>query len=252
MRYIPLEPHAFECGYFSDRQALYEHYFVQEAGLEEREVMLACGYRAFGKYTFRPACVGCQACVPIRVPVRDFRPNKSQKRVLKRCSEVRLEVGEPLFTDEKLALYNTHRKRFPRLEAEQGEDNFRTAFYEPSVPSLEFCYYLEKQLIAVGIVHETPRALSSVYFTYLPDFGRLSLGTFSALQEIAFAASHGKRYFYLGYYIRDNHFMSYKRSFYPSEVLLNQLGWQPFRDWKGRYLMPDHLSFQPFPVITPH
>lgn len=249
MRYYPLESRPHPCGYFDDRQALFEHYLIDQTSPHEREILLACGFRAFGKYTFRPHCEGCQRCVPIRVPVRDFRPHKGQRRILRKAGDIRLTVGVPEYTEEKLAVYHAHSERFPRKEAPQAEREFRLSFYEPDVPTLEFCYYLKDRLIAVGIVHETPTALSSVYFTYLPDYGQYRLGTLSTLQEIAFAASHGKRYLYLGYYIRDNHFMSYKKSFYPNEVLLSSEGWRHFRDRKGKYLLDDSLAFQPFPVI---
>lgn len=250
MRLIPLEPRPFTCGYFDDRQATYEHYYMNDATLHERELLLAYGYRSFGRYTFRPQCGACQRCVPLRVLVRHFYPNKSQRRVLKKGQELRITVGPPEYNEEKLKIYLAHGQRFSRATEFSGEEEFRQSFYEPAVPTLEFCYYHEEQLVAVGIVHETPRALSSVYFTYLPDYGQLSLGTFSVLQEIAFAASHGKQYLYLGYYIRDNRFMRYKKSFYPSEVLPNEQGWVPFRDRRGGYFCPDELTFEPFPVFS--
>ncbi len=250
MRVVPLKESPHPCGYFDDRQALFEHYLVDQASESEREVLLATGYRAFGKYVFRPKCEGCQRCIPIRIPVRRFRLNKSQRRVAKKCAEVELTVGPPELTEEKYAIYCEHSERFPRKEGVQGFEDFRFSFYEPSVPTLEFCYYLEGRLIAVGIVHETALALSSVYFTYRLDYSHLSLGTFSVLKEIEFAAGHGKTYHYLGYYIRDNHFMAYKGSYYPSEVLLDARGWVPFRDGKGTYVRGDDLGFEPFAVFS--
>lgn len=248
LRVLSSQP--FPCGYFDDRLALYEHYLLESVSPEERNSLLACGYRAFGKYTFRPACHGCQACVPLRIPVQAFCLSKAQKRILKRGDSLSISIAPPHYTREKLEIYKDHSRRFPGKESTQGEEEFRLSFYEETVPTLEFCYRLEGKLIAVGIVHETPFALSSVYFTYRQSHSHLRLGTFSTLKEIEHAQHLGKRYLYLGYYIRDNHFMSYKKHFYPSEVLLGAAGWSAFRGPKGEYLKADELAFQPFPVIT--
>ena len=45
----------------------------------------------------------------------------------------------------------------------------------------------------------------------------MELGTFGAIKEIEFAASRGLKYYYLGYYIENNHSMSYKDRFHPNE-----------------------------------
>lgn len=236
MELIPLEMKPTPCGYFDDRQALFEHYLIESAEVREREALLAYGFRSFGKYTFRPQCQNCKRCIPLRIPVRFFHPHKKQRRVLKRAQELKLIVGEPEYTEEKLAIYRAHGQRFSQMEAASKEEEFRFSFYEPSVPTLEFTYYLGETLIAVGIVHETPIALSSVYFTYLPEYSHLSLGTYSILKEIEWAQTHGKHHLYLGYYIRENHFMSYKSHFYPSEILLDYRDWVPFRDPEGNYV----------------
>ena len=67
-------------------------------------------------------------------------------------------------------------------------------------------YYVEDELIAVGVIDILPESLSSVYFFYLPKFKKLSLGVFGALKEINFikhknASFKNFKYYYLGYYI---------------------------------------------------
>lgn len=249
MRFHSLKQTRHPCGYFDDRQALFEHYIVHQSNDQERELLLATGYRSFGKYLFRPHCGHCQRCVPLRVPVASFEPNKSQRRVLKKCTGVHLEVGTPQFSEEKFELYLDHQSRFPHQETPSSKEHFIFSFYDTEVPSLEFCYFMDNTLIAVGIVHETPTALSSVYFTYRNDVSHLSLGTYSVLKEIEFAREKGKTFLYLGYWIRDNHFMKYKGSFYPNEVLLGDEGWSAFRDAQGHYLLPSDITFSPFPIF---
>lgn len=46
-------------------------------------------------------------------------------------------------------------------------------------------YYVDDQLIAVGVLDILPKCVSSVYLMYDPDYAFLSLGTYTALREIA-------------------------------------------------------------------
>ncbi len=247
MRLIPLELTSFRCGYFKDRDATYDHYFVIEASDAERQFLLDSGYRAFGKYYFRPCCDGCHLCVPLRVPVGSFHPSKSQRRVWNRCSEVRVEVGIPCYTDEKYGIYCNHLARFQMERRPGPPEEFQHSFYDPDFPALEFCYYLKDELIAVGIVHETETSLSSVYFYYKLEYSQLSLGTFGVLKELEYARLNAKLYLYLGYWIRDNRFMRYKAEFRPNEVLDSKGTWQVFRDAKGSYLGDENCIFNPPP-----
>jgi len=73
----------------------------------------------------------------------------------------------------------------------------------PGYGSFHQKYYLDGHLLAVGVIDILPHCVSSVYFLYDPDFSFLTLGVFSALQEISFAVSLSKiqpslNYYYLG------------------------------------------------------
>lgn len=83
---------------------------------------------------------------------------------------------------------------------------------------------LDGRLIAVGVVDVLPKALSSKYFFWDPDFASLSLGKVASLQEIAWvqeahAGCPSLRYYYLGYYLHNCHRMRYKAEFEPSDLL---------------------------------
>jgi len=82
-------------------------------------------------------------------------------------------------------------------------------------------YYIDKKLVAVGVIDILPTALSSVYFFYDPDYMSLTLGTFGALREIAFVRNLHTRYnnlmyYYMGFYIHSCTKMRYKGCFSPS------------------------------------
>ena len=107
LRFYVAHPH--ECAYLPEREAtmvLADPKFPKSTAIYS--VLIANGFRRSGEMVYRPMCEGCQACVPVRVPVRGFRPRRSQRRAWQRNQD--LEVGvlpEPL-TDETYALYRRY------------------------------------------------------------------------------------------------------------------------------------------------
>ena len=85
-------------------------------------------------------------------------------------------------------------------------------------------YRVDGRLIAVGVVDILPACLSSAYFFYEPELQHLSLGIWSALQEIRwvqrFSSAHPAcRFYYLGLYVHPCLKMRYKATFQPSQLL---------------------------------
>jgi arginine-tRNA-protein transferase len=85
-------------------------------------------------------------------------------------------------------------------------------------------YWIDGRLIAVGVIDVLPRALSSKYLFWDPDYGSLSLGKLASIQEIAWikeahASCPSLKYYYLGYYLNTCHRMRYKAEFGPSDLL---------------------------------
>ncbi|XP_033741170.1 arginyl-tRNA--protein transferase 1-like isoform X1 [Pecten maximus] len=85
-------------------------------------------------------------------------------------------------------------------------------------------YILDGKIIAVGVVDILPYCVSSVYLYYHPDYDFLSLGTYTALREIAFVQELNKKapdliYYYMGYYIHSCPKMKYKGQYFPSFLL---------------------------------
>ncbi|XP_011149237.1 arginyl-tRNA--protein transferase 1 isoform X3 [Harpegnathos saltator] len=85
-------------------------------------------------------------------------------------------------------------------------------------------YWLNNELIAVGVIDILPSCVSSVYFFYDPAYGQLSLGTFSSLREVYLTRQLSKvapalKYYYMGFYIHTCPKMRYKARMRPSKLL---------------------------------
>src|SRR5262245_56170456 len=182
------------------------------------------GFRRFGMILFRPACEGCQACVPIRVPVDRFRPTKGQRRVMRRNRDVQVEIGQPAVDAERLEVYHAfHEKRSARVGWKRQEidaEEYNRTFLQNIVATVELRYRVAGRLAAVAYIDLSPEAVNSIYCFHHPDFRRRSLGTFDVLMQIELARRSGRAHLYLGYHVADCRSMAYKASFRPAEVLV--------------------------------
>jgi arginine-tRNA-protein transferase len=209
------------CHYLPDREWRFKYFFASELNGEELNVLLSRGWRKFGFYYFRPFCDGCDECVPIRVPVELYRPSGNQKNIIRKNKDVFVRFGELQFSEEIYSIYEAHSR--VRFGTESSLDEFTMNFYTRSCPALQSEYYIDGKLAGVGFLDKTDEALSSVYYIFHPDYSSRSLGTFSAIREIAYARELGMKYYYLGYYIRGCGRMKYKNRFRPYELF----------DWNG-------------------
>jgi len=199
---------------------------LTEVSPAETEAMVERGWRRFGPEYFRPICRGCNECVSLRVAVKDFRITKSQRRVVRRCAEVAVQIGAPRVDEERVGLY---RKWHAAREAACGwhenpldEEGYRRQFCFPQECGREMTYRLDGRLVGVGIIDEMPRSLSSTYFFFDPEVGKLSLGVYSALCEISLATQLGKDHVYFGYRVSGCKSLMYKSGFRPYEVLIGR------------------------------
>jgi arginine-tRNA-protein transferase len=178
------------------------------------------GFRRSGEHLYIPYCRNCSACVPVRIPVREFRHNRSQARCRRRNSDLRIRPCPPAFDSEHFALYRrylAHRHRGGGMDDPTPESyvEFLTAtwsdttFFEMRAPN--------GALVAVSVVDAMPGALSAVYTFFEPDLAARSPGTFAILFQVEEARRRGCDYVYLGYWIEACRKMRYKRDYHPLE-----------------------------------
>lgn len=210
------------CGYFADREARDLLLDPYDANLAlAYPTALASGFRRSGEHVYRPHCPACRACVPIRIAVAQFAPNRSQRRCLRRNADVSVRIGAPHRTPERFALYQRY---LAARHAGAGMDNPAPEDFDQFLCSrwgrtrfLEL--FLGEALVAVAVTDHLPDAISAVYTFYEPTLTQRGLGTLAILKQIEWAKDEAISYLYLGYWIEGHPKMGYKARFRPLQAL---------------------------------
>ncbi|MGA9853325.1 MAG: arginyltransferase [Gammaproteobacteria bacterium] len=185
------------------------------------------GFRRSGPYLYRPGCEHCHACVPVRIPVRDFQPDRSQRRIWQRNRDVSIQLHSAEFVPEHFALYQRY---MAWKHTGGGMDHSSPADYAGFLMGRNSNTFLaeirmQNTLAALAVVDALDDALSAVYTFYTPEFPHRSLGTFTILWEISEARRRGLDWLYLGYWVAASRKMAYKNRFRPFEQLTAK-GWK--------------------------
>lgn len=213
------------CGYWPERQARDLVFDPGDPRLAQTYPMaLTWGFRRSGNLIYRPHCRNCQACVAVRIPVAEFRADRSQRRCLVRNADLEARVLPAERNEEHFALYQRY---LGARHAGGGMDGHGPAEFDQFLVSAwgqgRFLELRTRQahgtgeLLAVAVTDVVADAMSAVYTFYDPDAAGRGLGTFAILQQIAWAQREGKRHLYLGYWIDGHRKMAYKRRYRPLE-----------------------------------
>jgi len=207
------------CSYLSDRVAQSRAFWAQSMAPSVYHALMDAGFRRSGKLVYQPICRGCRQCLPIRVPLATFKPNKSQRRCIRRNSDLIISVSPLEATDEKWGLYQRYVTSWHGGAADDRA-GFEEFLYDSPVETIEFNYRDGcGRLLAVGICDICPKSLSSVYFYFDPANADRSLGNFGALHELEFSREREIPYYYLGFWVDQCPAMSYKSAYRPNEIL---------------------------------
>lgn len=184
--------------------------------------LVNAGFRRSGAFTYRPLCDNCQQCVPLRVIAVEFMPNRNQRRVLARHTNLSARVTELRYSQEHYALYRRYqssRHNGGGMDHDSREQ-YSHFLLQSNVHTRAVEFREHGILKIVAIMDELTDGLSSVYTFFDPADIHKSYGTYSILWQIEEARRRQLAYVYLGYWIRDSRKMSYKANFQPAEGLI--------------------------------
>ncbi|MGE4279229.1 MAG: arginyltransferase [Magnetospirillum sp.] len=240
MDHIPLKrPHFFfttaalPCPYLPGRL---ERKIVTELNGPDseslHEALSRAGFRRSHSIAYTPACPGCQACVPVRIVVNKFNPNRTMRKVATHNAGLIARMVPARATAEQYKLFSRYQE-----SRHNGGDMALMGFYDyrsmvedsPIDTFLLEFRQADDTLVAVCLTDRMGDGLSAVYSFYEPEMQSASLGTYVVLWLLEEATRQGLPFVYLGYWIPESRKMAYKTRFQPLEAF-GPDGWQPQSD----------------------
>lgn len=184
------------------------------------------GFRRSGKFAYRPHCESCSECIPVRVILRDFLANRSQKRAFKQHQHLQIFILPVAFNTVHFSLYSdyqaTRHSDEKVIEKELDDaDQYKNFLCQSNVESVMVEFRENGLLKMVSVIDIVRDGISAVYTFYDTSDSKASLGTFNVLWQIEWAKSLSLPYLYLGYWIKDSQKMAYKQNFKPLEKLID-------------------------------
>jgi leucyl-tRNA---protein transferase len=201
---------------------------------ELNEALGRIGFRRSQSVAYRPSCIDCSACVSVRVAAAEFEATATQRKLLRRHSDLEVAACKPWTTEEQYALLRRYlSSRHPGGGMAEMDDGDFADMVEQTPVKTYVVEYREPgrngrpgKLVGACLTDHQGDGLSMIYsFFDVGEDARKGLGTFIILDHIVRAARSGLPYVYLGYWVEGAQRMAYKTRFKPLERL-GRDGWQ--------------------------
>jgi len=181
------------------------------------------GFRRSGMHLYRPHCVSCRACIPVRIAANDFEHSTSTRRIMKRNGDLEVREVRDINADIYFKLYadyicTRHFDGDMYPPTRQQYESFLTSEWESTRYQT---FWKEDKLVCVCVVDYIQGGLSAVYTFYDPFQDRRSLGNFGILWQIEECKRLSLPWLYLGYWVRNCRKMNYKTRYRPLEMYVN-------------------------------
>ncbi len=214
---------AYPCGYLPGRQAqsliATPHHLIDA---DTYSGLIQLGFRRSGKFAYRPHCEHCNACVPVRLPVERFGPNRSQRRAWRQHATLSATLMPLTFSDEHYALYAAYQtQRHDSGNEQDTVEQYRNFLVQSNVESMMVEFRQGGVLKIVSVVDLVRDGASAVYTFFDAQDKKASYGTYNILWLIEWCRGLGLPYLYLGYWIAESAKMAYKQNFLPQEYLVD-------------------------------
>jgi leucyl-tRNA---protein transferase len=194
------------------------------------DALSRAGFRRSHRFAYRPACRGCDACVPVRIAVARFAHTRSSRRIRNRNADLHGRLVAARATAEQYHLFRDYQRvrhggsdmaamSYGDYRGMVEDTPVRTAVAEFRDPA--------ERLLSVALIDRLDDGFSAVYSFYDPGEGQRSLGTWSILWLVEESRREQLPYVYLGYWIEDSRKMAYKARF-PALERLAPGGWRKF------------------------
>jgi arginyl-tRNA--protein-N-Asp/Glu arginylyltransferase len=197
---------------------------------DQFETLSRGGFRRSHQIIYRPACRGCNACLPVRIAAAEFKLTRAWRRVVNTNSDLTaMDVGKNA-TAEQYALfrqYVSERHSDGEMANMTQRDYATMVLTSPVKTSVVEFREADETLIAACLIDHLEDGISAVYSFFDSEQKRRSLGSYIVLWMIQHARLHNLDYVYLGYWIDGSPKMAYKARFRPFEVFGPE-GWHTY------------------------
>ena len=205
----------------TERKVVTEITGTEAEALHDR--LSRAGFRRSHNIAYAPACPACQACVPIRVPVARFQPDRTLRRIARMNAAVEGFEVPARASAEQFQLF----QRYQQLRHGDGDMasmsfyDYRAMVEDTPIETIVVEFRdPDDRLVGVCLTDKLGDGLSAVYSFFAPELEKRSLGTYTILWLIDRARALDLPHVYLGYWVPESRKMAYKSRFRPAEILV--------------------------------